>query len=133
MTPEQQALWMELLELLDRFQRQEPAIIDQGNQIADEFIHNPVKMASALNRSAEASPYARNGSEKDPEKLIRSVMNKHPGALAVRDIVELIAAEHGRQLSQWGVRSVLKNMTDQAVVVASGEKSKVYQLTDITT
>lgn len=132
LSDEQAKMWNELLNSLHLYSSQEPSFINGLNTLSKKILIDPNFIQDALNRAAEASPYAQNGSEKSVANLILKtlILSGDNQAKSVRDIVENIKDVTDRTLSHAAVLNVLKDLVKRQKITEKKEKTLTYSLVE---
>ncbi|MBI2613231.1 MAG: hypothetical protein HYW62_00445 [Candidatus Levybacteria bacterium] len=81
----QKATLLELVALINRFQGQEPEILEEGRRKAMKIIHNPHRVSHLLRKAKESSGRANKLSQGEGADFVLSLIKEHPGA-SVEDI-----------------------------------------------
>lgn len=90
LTDDQRIILTGLLEIIDRFQDQDPEIIERGEQLAGEIINDPLTVSALLRKAKEASPFANKSPILETKELIRYLISSHPGITnkGIQDLLE---------------------------------------------
>lgn len=80
LTPEQRAVLVDLVTVLDGIQRQDPQIVQQGRNAVNFFLTHPDQIAALFAKAKEHSPYANDALPEDIANNILNLLSLHPGA-----------------------------------------------------
>lgn len=96
LSEDQRIILTELLEILGRFQNQDPEIMAKGKRIAEEIINHPSRVSDILRKAKERSSNANQSPFLETMDLIKCLISSHPGATN-RELQRLLEQE-GKKL-----------------------------------
>ncbi len=76
---DQRLVLTELLEIIDRFQEQDPEIVTKGRKLALEIINHPTFVSDILRKVKKTSPQVNQTPTPETLDLISYLINSHPG------------------------------------------------------
>lgn len=103
LTDEQRTILTELLVIIDRFQDQDPEILEEGRKFARKIISSPKRVSNLLIRAKEASAFANRSSRSETYDYILSILDSHPQGLTNKEIQKLFEEEYDKKLSIGGI------------------------------
>lgn len=126
LTDEQRLILTDLVEIIDRFQDQDPEIITRGRQLAEDIINNPFVVSALMRRAKETSPYANRSSALETRALINYIISSHPG-ITNREIQHLLELE-GKRLSQISITVLTRSLEKEDAIrtVRDGSVKKFF-------
>lgn len=90
LTDDQRTILAELVEIVDRFQDQDPEIMQKGSQLAEKIINNTDDVSELLRKARKNSSYANRSPSEETTDLISSLICSHPDGLTNREMQELL-------------------------------------------
>ncbi|MBI1919378.1 winged helix-turn-helix transcriptional regulator [Candidatus Microgenomates bacterium] len=89
LSPKQRQNLVDLVTLLDAFQRQDPEILAEGRTLVQYFRDHPREIAELMAKARKNSPEANQQPLEETAKSINEILTEHPG-LTIRELQELI-------------------------------------------
>lgn len=123
----QENLWTELVSSLEKFKDGNPEYLAHLNHRAAEILADPDFITRALDRAAEHSPLLQNGTEKNIGTLVIASMHED-GPMSVRDLIAKVTERRGRDVSVYGIRTILRSLIAQKRVTVTKDKVQRYSL-----
>lgn len=124
LTEEQKEPLVDLINILDAFQNQDPETLQRGRQLAAYFIAHPQEISQLMLKAKEHSVHVNPTSAIETEEHILSIVEKYPDSAAskIRDVLE---KEYGKEISDHRVRIFLGHLKQQDRIVGSKEKTTI--------
>lgn len=118
---DQAAMLTALIEIIDRFQNQDPEIIMRGRQLLEAILADPHAISSLLRRTKTASNYANSLPRTETVTLINSLLQSHPEGLGIYQIQELIEKDSGRKLATRTIHDLTGSLEKSGSVFSKRE------------
>lgn len=99
LTEEQRRVLLDLVTLLDRFQNQDPAVLELGKRLASGIIANSEKVSLLLAKAKEHSKYTNELPVQETADDILGIISSRPGSTN-RQIQEMLKQKEERKLSK---------------------------------
>ncbi len=119
----QKTTLLELVDLIDRFQGQDPDILEEGRRKAMEIINDPQRVFHLLKKAKESSAHANRSSQEESKDYIRSLIEKHPQATNT----DLFHLQHRKpRLSRSTIKNITHFLKENNRVAVSGGKTQQH-------
>lgn len=106
LTEEQRRILLELVTLLDRFQNQDPAVLELGQRLAGRIIANPENISLLLAKAKEHSNYAGRVPTQETADDILRITSFYPNCTSSQ--IRETLREGGRRLSKKRIHSIIR-------------------------
>jgi hypothetical protein len=122
-TIEQEAMWLELLNMLDEFRGQDDEVLAKYTQMGRDFLNDPEKVGRAIKRYTERSVRLTN----NLSSLVMAAIKDKASTGTVRNIVQLASRKHGAALSHYGVLRIMNELVEQGQLKLVDGKVQHYE------
>ncbi len=125
LTTQQRNDLIELLEILDKFQKQSPDIVRTGIELVNQM--TPQKVALLMAKAKQASPFANRESVENFADELSLIFSVQP-ALTAGEITKILN-EQGKNISADGIRVRLNKLEQRGLIERSSpEKNATWSL-----
>lgn len=121
LTPDQRIILTELLEIIDRFQNQNPEIIARGRRLAKDIITDSSRVSAILRKAKEKSPNANSAPWQETMDHLAYLISSHPGA--TNQELQKLLEQAGKKLSRTSVQTLTVILQEGNRVRATKEGS----------
>lgn len=122
LTNTQRQIMLDLVTLLDKFQNQDPQILQEGKEFADYLRTHPEVVSSLLAKTKEHSPNANQTSKDESQHRILSILNSSDEPLTNQEIRESLKVTYGQSLSPNSIRILTSSLSPNYPVASLKEK-----------
>lgn len=105
-TPEKQAMLLDLLTLLDRFQDQDPGILLQAGELLRKLWSDGATVSTLMKKAHDHSPAVKKRDRKITMSYIGAILQADPEA-TTREVQEQLFGGHGIDLSRGSVAQLI--------------------------
>lgn len=130
LTDEQREMLLEVLTVLDRFQNQDPDIIERGRGYASQIISNPSGVAELMRKIKEHSPRVGRKGTGEARTRILSIIDSNPQSTS-NEIQALLAEKFGTNLSIGAIDTYIRSLDKDHEITFEEEKGvRRYKLVE---
>lgn len=132
LSPEQREVILSLVSFLDRFQRGDPQVLQQGKEFAERIAADPERFSVLMRKAKEVSSFANKVSREETYADMLSIIQQSVGNTG-REIQEKLGIAYDRRLNLRTVYLYLRELVQQGKLIAEPTKAgKIYRLPDPT-
>ncbi|MEK7617065.1 MAG: hypothetical protein AAB414_03340 [Patescibacteria group bacterium] len=117
LSDEQWVILAELVEIIDRFQNQDPEILEQGRRYLYQILSDPNAVSQLMARAEEASSGANKLSRSEADDQILSIITSHPQGITNKEIRIWLEQNYGRRLSNTSISKVTRELQMKGLLV----------------
>ena len=115
LTDAQRALLVEFLEIIDRFQTQDPDALAEGRNLA--FHLTPAEKAELMAKAKANSPSANSSPYEEMESVLFGFIEGHPG-ISGNELREILRG-NGKRLTKGGLHGILNRMKREGLIISN--------------
>ena len=125
LTTEQRNILTDLMNIIDRFQQQDRAILEEGRKKAEEIITDPHRVANLLHKVRTFSTQINATPIDVTHQRILAIIRENPKSTNAF-IVDHLKKEYGQQLNSDRVRSIIRSLLQADLMEVKKIKSTHY-------
>ena len=125
LTPNQRALILEFVSIIDRFQAQDPTFIKEGLQKAREILSDPSRVHALMSKAKDNSPQADQIPVEETKRIVLESFPKE-GDFEASELLVYIQNLSGKRISSSHLRNVLGELATEEKVNFREYKNRKY-------
>ncbi len=127
LSEEQQAVISELVEILEKFEDQDPQILEEGRRLAFEILNDPKRVSQLMQIAREASSHANQWSQAKTFEIISSIVSAHPG-ITNKELRDIIGHQEDKHFSIKSISELTSSLSKQRQirVVIEGVQQRFF-------
>lgn len=118
LSDDQRIVLTELVEIVDRFQNQDPEILEQGEKYLSQILSDPGAVSSLMAKAREASSAANALLKSDTTSFILSIINSYPQGITNQQIRTDLEEFYRERLGQGVVNGFTRNLQAEGLVAS---------------